>query len=92
MDYPAPDPTEQEQIEEILAEIERGCCLGDFSETGAITWREQPLYRTSDGTTCFDVSTELLERLVEDRRVTYTVEPHPAQQQLKRRVYRVVKV
>lgn len=53
MDFPEAGLTEQEEIKQILEDIDDGCCVGEFSETGEIRREEQALFQR-DGLCCSD--------------------------------------
>jgi hypothetical protein len=88
VDFPEEGLTEQEEIGQLLDDIERGCCVGEFSETGAIKQEEQTLFG-HDGLPCSDVRTELLDKLVREGRLTVSEELHPTIQGSRRRIYSV---
>ena len=88
MDFPEPDnTTEEEEIDEILRNIRDGCCLGEGSETGAPSSSQVSFYRFSDGTRCFDAPKELIDRLLNEKQLTYKEEPYPERPDFRRRVY-----
>lgn len=88
MDFPEADLTEQEEIAEDLQNIEDGCCVGEFTETGRVTLNRQTLFGR-DGLPCSDIDTELLDRLISDGLVSFEDEPHPTLKGTGRRIYRV---
>ena len=88
MDFPEPDLTEQEEIDQILDDIERGCCKGEFSESGEIKREEQTQFGPDDHPRT-NVPTDLLDRLVREGLVTVEEEMHPTVEGDRRRIYRV---
>lgn len=88
VDFPEAGLTEQEEIDQILQDIEGGCCVGEFSETGEIRREEQTLFGRN-GLPCSDIKTELLNRLVREGLLTVTEEKHPTLEGNRRRVYGV---
>jgi hypothetical protein len=91
MDFEPPVPTEEEDIEQALKDIDCGCCLGEasYEPTGEIFRRELMLFRESDGSSCFDIPKELLDRMISEGRLTFEVEQCPQRSDLWRRVYRL---
>ncbi len=90
MDFPEAGLTEQEENEQILEDIDGGCCVGEFSETGEIRREEQALFHR-DGLCCSDIRTEILDRLLRDGQVTFEEEMHPTLKGDRRRIYRVTR-
>lgn len=90
MNFSEPDLTEQEEIGQVLKDIEHGCCVGEFSETGHVTREEQTLF-DRNGFPCSDIRTDMLDRLIEDGRVTFDEEPHPTIEGERRRIYKAFK-
>ncbi len=64
MDFPEADLTEQEEIDQVLQDIESGCCVGEFIETGEVEPEVQILFGR-DGLACSTIETELLNGLIQ---------------------------
>ena len=88
MDFPEADPTEQEEIDQILQDIADGCCVGEFTETGEVRLERQTLFGRDD-LPCSDIETELLDRLIRNGLVTFNEGPHPTLNKSRRRIYKV---
>ena len=88
MDFPEADLSEQEEIDQTLQDIEGGCCVGEFTETGEVKLERQALFGR-DRLRCLDIETELLDRLIRDGLVTFENEPHPTLKGTRRRIYKV---
>jgi hypothetical protein len=88
VNFPEPDLSEQEEMDQALQDIEGGCCVGEFSETGEVKLDRQMLFGR-DGLSCSDIETELLDRLIRHGLVTFENEPHPTLKGLRRRIYKV---
>jgi hypothetical protein len=87
VDFPEADLTEQEEIDQALRDIDNGCCVGEFTETGEVTLDRQTLFG-HDGVSCSDIETELLDRLIRDGQVTFEEQPHPTLKGSRRRIYK----
>ena len=88
VDFPEADLTEQEEIDQVLQDIENGCCVGEFTETGEVRLERQTLFGR-DELPCSDIETKLLDGLVRDGLVTFEEELHPTLNGDRRRIYRV---
>jgi len=88
VDFPEADLSEQEEIEQVLQDIENGCCVGEFTETGEVGLEVQLLFGR-DGLACSKIETELLDRLIQRGLVTFKEESHPTLKGTRRRIYTV---
>lgn len=91
MSFPNPVPSEQEELDQILKDIDEGCCVGEWTETGEpkIYSDGQILFsRSSDGTSCFAVEKHFVDQLLNAGQLKYEDESDSSGKQ-RRRIYMV---